>query len=239
MSSLTGRKCGRQFGMMDKEEEKRREWLKHASPKEKREYYRYYYTVPVLIVIAVAAVVISYARTALTQKDPALYVTLVNFAALKDDSGAMADSFAAEHINTKKEEIAIDNSSYISANETEENFIKYGYEDEQRLMTFVYTGLIDIMISGDDIIERYAQQQWFDDLRTILDADTYAELEEEGRILTYEGIPVAVNIDDSELLTENYYYSGEGASGIYAAFPANSEHRELGVSFLLYLINKG
>lgn len=223
--------------MMDKEEIKRREWLKQASFKEKMKYYSSYYTIPLIITLFFAAVGISFVRTFIIHKESALYVTLVNFAALKEDSAAIADPFAKEHINTRRQEIVIDNSSYISADESEVNVLKYGYEDEQRLMTFVFTGLIDIMISGDDVIERYAEKQWFDDLSTFMDADMLAEFEKEGRILKYGGVPIAVRTDDSALLNDNYYYNGRKTDGLYAAFTANSEHRELAVEFLQYLLD--
>ena len=118
----------------------------------------------------------------------------------------MIEPFAREHINTRKQEIVIDSSSYISSDKNEINFVKYGYEDEQRLFSMVMTGEIDLFITGEDVINRYAEQEWFDDLRTILNASDLSELE--NRILSHNGIPIAIRIDESSILNEYYFYNG-------------------------------
>ena len=82
------------------------------------------------------------------------------------------------------------------------------------------------------------EQDWFDDLRTILDPDFVKSLDGEGKLLYAGNVPVAVCVDDSSLLTSNYTYKGKEGVSLYAAFPANSQRRELAAKFLLFLMGK-
>lgn len=215
-----------------------REAIRHAPFEKKLEYFKDYYLLPTILILVTAGIAGAFLYSYFSQKAPALYVTLVNFNTLEESSEGMTKPFAEEHINTRREEIFIDNSSFISADENEINFIKYGYEDEQRLFSMVMTGTIDLFITGEDVIDRYAEQEWFDDLRTVYDEAQLKELEAEGRIKYRNNVPVAVNIEDSEILKQYYYYNGSAGVEIYAGFPAGSEHRPMAVQFVNYLLSR-
>lgn len=217
---------------------KERETIKHAPFSKKLEYFKDYYLVKTLLILFVVILGGSYVISVVTAKKTALYVTLVNFTELQESSKPMIEPFAQEHINTRREEIIIENSSYISSDKNEVNFIKYGYEDEQRLFSMVMTGEIDLFITGEDVIERYAEQEWFDDLHTILGESQFEQWEKEDRILSYKGTPIAVKITDSKLLSEYYYYNGKQGVELYAAFPAGGINQQLGIEFVEYLQKK-
>ncbi len=222
--------------VMDEFKEER-EAVKHASTSVKLQYFKDYYLLKTIIILFVLILGGSYIYSVVTAKDTALYVVLVNFNALQESSETMTAPYAEQYINTKKEEIIVDNSSFISADENEINFVKYGYEDEQRLFSMIMTGNLDLFISGEDILNRYAEQDWFDDLNGVLDADQLAAWEAEDRILYWNGKPVAVKVTDSAALNENYFYNGVQGEELYAGFPANSPHREQAVQFLQWLIS--
>ena len=97
------------------------------------------------------------------------------------------------------------------------------------------TGEIDLLITGEDVIERYAAQDWFDDLRDILDEKALADYESSKDIKYWKGVPIAIRIDSSRKLDTYYYYNGKEHTDIYVAFTANSAHRELAAAFVSYL----
>ena len=84
----------------------------------------------------------------------------------------------------------------------------------------VMTGELDLFITGEDVIERYAEQEWFDDLHAIVSESVFEQREKEDRVLSYKGIPIAVKITESKRLSEYYYYNGKQGVELYAAFPA-------------------
>ena len=198
-----------------------REAIKHAPLSKRLGYFKDYYLIPVLIAAASIIFIIVLATSVLFKKEEVLYVALVNFADLGD---------------TKKEEITLDSSSLISTEDEEINFVKYNYESEQKLLTLVMAGEIDLFVSGLDVIEHYEEQAWFDDLRTILDEETFKRLENEDLILYDKSVPIAVSLEGADLFTENYYYIGEQEGDVYAAFPAGPENRDLAVLFFKYLL---
>ena len=220
--------------VMDEFKEER-EAIKHAPFSKKLEYFKDYYLLKTLIILFAAGLFGTYLFRVITAKETALYVTLVNFSELQESHEDLTAPFAGEYLNPKKEEIFIDSSSYISADMNETDFIKYGYEDEQRLFAMVMTGEIDLFITGEDVIGRYTEQQWFDDLRTILPDEDYSRYEAEDRIVYFNEVPVAVKLDDSSVLTDYYYYNGRQNVDICAGFPAGSLKRELAAAFLKYL----
>ena len=212
-----------------------REAIRHAPFAKKWEYFKDYYLLRTIIILFVAGILGSLLYTYISRKNTALYVVLVNFALQQESADELVMPFAGENINTRKEAIIIDNSSYISADANEINFLKYGYEDEQRLFSMVMTGDIDLLISGEDILKRYAQQEWFDDLSGVLDAEQLRSLEAAGALLYWNDRPIAVRVPTSSKLLTCYVYNGEQGKDIYAGFPAGSLHRELASSFLDYL----
>lgn len=213
---------------------KERETIRHAPLSKKLEYFKDYYLMKTLLILFVVIVGGSYLFSVITRKETALYVTLVNFNLTQESSEPMIEPFAREHINTRKQEIVIDSSSYISSDKNEINFVKYGYEDEQRLFSMVMTGEIDLFITGEDVINRYAEQEWFDDLHTILNASDLSELE--NRILSHNGIPIAIRIDETSILNKYYFYNGRQGETLYAGFPAGGKNRELAYQFIQYLM---
>jgi hypothetical protein len=211
-----------------------RESIKTASFSKKLAYFKDYYLLKTIAVLVALILAVSFLVNYFSAKETALYVTLVNFTELNETSDGLKTPFAEKYLNPKKQEVIVDHSSFISADENEINFVKYGYEDEQRLFTMVMEGDLDLFISGKDILERYGEATWFDDLSTVLSA---SELEKyKDSILYQNGIPIAVRIPESSVLNKYYFYSGRETDGIYAGFPAGSKHRETAVNFLLYLL---
>ncbi len=191
-------------------------------------------TIIVLAVIGLAGMLL---YNFFSRKQTALYVVLVNFNLIQESSEGLSTPFAEENIDTRKEEIIIDSSSYISSDANEADFIKYGYEDEQRLFAMIMAGDMDLFISGKDVLERYAEQSWFDDLRTVIDEKELNRLDEDS-ILYWQDTAIGIRINDSSILNEYYYYNGRKGEPVYAGFPAGSRHKVLAVKFLRYLLTE-
>ena len=72
-------------------------------------------------------------------------------------------------------------------------------------------------------------------LDTVLDAQTLAKYEEEGRVLYFNEMPAAVCVDSARLLNENYAYAGGEGQPLYAAFGGGSKHAEMAAQFLKFI----
>ena len=224
--------------VMDEFQEER-EKIKTASPEKKWQYFKDYYLKWVIGIGIGAVIVIYFVVSIITKKDDVLSVLFINFAELPSAEEQVLQPFTEKYVeDPKKQQILLDTSSHISAGEVSDNaanYMKYGYEDEERVMALAYSGGIDLMISGQDVIERYMEAEWFIPLDRVLDADTLAQYDAEGRLLYFEDVPVAVCVDTAKLLNDNYIYDGEGTPSLYAAFGGGSKHMELAVEFLKFI----
>ena len=223
--------------LMDEFREER-EQIKKAPFPQKVQYFKDYYLLPTIFIVFVSVVMILLLRSTIFRHPESLSVTMINFMAEDSAEENVKKAFEKKALKSKKDYIAIDSNTYIAADTEESELIKYGYEDEQKLLSLVMSGSLDLVVSGQDVIERYIEQDWFDDLRTILDPDFVKSLDGEGKLLYAGNVPVAVCVDDSSLLTSNYTYKGKEGVSLYAAFPANSKRRELAAEFLLFLMGK-
>jgi hypothetical protein len=106
------------------------------------------------------------------------------------------------------------------------------------MFSMVMTGEIDLFISGEDVMDRYEEQDWFDDLRKILSESDLALYEAEDRLLYRNSVPVAIRITDSAMLEEYYHYNGKTGEEICAGFTANGAHQETAAAFVRYLLGK-
>ncbi len=208
-----------------------REAIRNAPFAKKLEYFKDYYLLKTIIILAVIGLAGTLLYNYFSRKQTALYVVLVNFSAVQESTEEMVTPFAEETIDTRKEEIIIDSSSYISSDTNEVNFIKYGYEDEQRLYTMVMNGDIDLLVTGEDVLNRYAEQDWFDDLRIVMDTDDLTSVGED-RILYWKNVPIGIRIDSTSVLFKYYAYNGKAGETIYAGFPAGGVHQKTAVEFL-------
>ena len=225
--------------VMDEFKEER-EKIKTASPEQKWKYFKDYYLKWVIAGGIGLAFVISFIVSIVTKKDDVLTVLLINFTPLETAEAQVEQSFTEQYVeDPKKQQIQLDTTSRIAVGEVSGNDLSstmtYSYADEERVMALAYTGSIDLMISGEDVIRRYMEAEWFVPLDTVLDADTLAGFEAEGRVIYYADQPAAICMDTAKVLNENYYYAGEGEPSLYAAFGGGSKHADLAVQFLKFI----
>ena len=225
------------MALMDEFKEER-EQIKTAPLSKKLQYFKDYYLMTTLFAAFVIIVMVLLLRSTVFRRRESLYVCMVNFQAAEEADREVAEAFARQAFSNKKDYVRIDANTYIAVDEAEADLIKYSYEDEEKLLAMVMSGSLDFMASGEDVMERYAAQDWFDDLSQILDPALLEDLEKEGKILYRGDVPVAVSLDDSALVRENYEYKGKEGEALYGGFPAGSQRRDLAVLFLTFILGR-
>ena len=225
------------MAVMDEFREER-EQIKTAPLSKKIQYFKDYYLIPTLFTVFVVTVAVLVLKSTIFRREESLYVCMVNFAAAEEAEENVTEAFEKKALSDKKDYIVVDSNTYIAVDEEESDLIKYSYVDEEKLLAMVMSGSLDFLASGQDVVERYMEQDWFDDLSGILDPDLLKKLEEEDRILYKGSVPVAVSLDGSALVTGNFEYRGKKGEALYGGFPAGSQRRELAARFLDFLLGE-
>ena len=225
------------MALMDEFREER-EQIKTAPLSKKIQYFKDYYLIPTLFTVFVVTVAVLVLKSTIFRREESLYVCMVNFAAAEEAEENVTEAFEKKALSDKKDYIVVDSNTYIAVDEEESDLIKYSYVDEEKLLAMVMSGSLDFLASGQDVVERYMEQDWFDDLSGILDPDLLRKLEEEDRILYKGSVPVAVSLDGSALVTGNFEYRGKKGEALYGGFPAGSQRRELAARFLDFLLGE-
>lgn len=158
--------------LMDEFKEER-EQIKNAPFKKKLEYFWEYNKLKVFIVTFLVIMLSSMIYHAVTQKDAALWVAMID--CLQDDALAaeyQANLAEALEVNTAREEVILDASYLLSgATDFADNSLT------EALSVRVATGEIDAFMAGEEFFSAYAVGDVFVDLRTILSPEdiTYYE----------------------------------------------------------------
>lgn len=141
-----------------------REALKHGTPKEKFSYFMDYYKWHVIVVVCAITVVAVLANQILTRKDKAFYVALINgmdTAPVESED----DPFAKySGIDTHKSAVSYDTSMFIDFNSMSD----YSINSAEKFVVFLSAAEMDVVISGEDIIQKYAHNETFYDLTKFL-----------------------------------------------------------------------
>lgn len=171
--------------------EEQKKALSTMSTKEKFAYFWEYYKIHTFAVIIVIAIVISFVRQLVTQKDTAFYAMLID-AVTTDSNYGLAETWNEEfleyaQIDPDEYEIVIDTSVTLS----ESINIQYTVANQQRLMAMLMAGSISTFVADTETFETYAQSDYFFDMKSLLSAE---ELEKYGPYLYYTD---AATFDDS------------------------------------------
>jgi len=173
--------------------------------KEKLGYFWEYYKTQTLIIVGSIALLTAIIHAVVTSKDYALSVVAIN------SIGFELDKYTEEWTNDltsrldfdpKKYEVAIDTSISLgtdSITATEE------YANVQKFAAMMSSQTIDVLVANTSIYEQYAQNQYYQDLRTVFtedelkafdgqiyytDAATYADYEKEDADPNYSATEV-------------------------------------------------
>lgn len=150
-----------------------REAMKQKSLKERLKYFVDYYKWHVIGGVALIAFVISLIYSVATRKEWAFYGAFINsyqtagYDAFRDDFAQRAD------IDLDKYDVMFDSNMYI----TDNAFDQGNVDASERLGVYIAAGDVDVMASGPLVINRYAYNGVFQDLRQVLPQELQERLE--------------------------------------------------------------
>lgn len=214
------------------------EKLKDASLKEKIKYYTYYYKIHFIVTLGVIIFLAGFLNQLLSKRDIGFSMITLN----PDATTVETENFVSEvteflQLNTKKEQFYLDTTMNIS--DSPNAFAsEAAYYSVMRLDSMFAAKEVDALTGEASMIEKFAAEDTYMDLRSVLDSELYQKLAEENRIYicmnqNHETIPVAVKISDSEKFSDLRIY--ESDKNIYAGLAANSEHAARFEQFIVYL----
>ncbi len=223
--------------------------LKNMDLKQKISYIWDYYKVHIMIAVVVIFAVSSFIHDKATSKDCVFFVAMLNSNVSSAVESDLFNDFAAslEDFDPEHETMTID------ANYNIEGTDQVAYAFMQRILADYNVGNIDATIATRDAIEQFASYQAYADLKEILPADLFNDLEAAGWDFiynTYEDpatgktytYPAAVNISSCPAIKKGF----TDAEGInvpyfdtecYYAISPNSLHTDTAVAFLSFLFS--
>ncbi len=241
--------------VMDEFKEER-EALKHGTPKQKLTYFLDYYKWPTLAVVVGVILVITFVTQIVTSKDTAFYAAFISGTEL--EPAARYNQAFAEYadINLSKNDTIFDSTMHISAGSPDQITIA----SSQRLMVYIASSEIDVLVMDPPTMEHYALTEIFHDLREFLTQEQLAayspyfyyvdqaiiDRQSEDKNYVYDGpkqdhrdpdtmenpIPVGIYLDNAAALREAYYFN---SSDIIIGFVVNSTRPEASLKYLDYL----
>lgn len=150
-----------------------REALKHGTPQQKFSYFMDYYKWHVIIGVAAVIFVVTTIYQIATQKDTAFYAALVNGLDL-ENAESYGQSFAEfAGIDTESYSVQFDTTLRIQLNSYDESSVA----SSQKMAALIASKDIDVLVSDIDIINQYAYNDTFLDLRDFLTEEQFAAYE--------------------------------------------------------------
>lgn len=145
--------------------------LKNAPFKQKAAYFWDYYKWHVIVTISVILLVSVMISQILSRKDTALYLAMVNAADITSEE--LPDNNFAEYISldTDKSDIVYDTSMLIDFSSSNE----YIVSSLEKFVTYVAAAQLDIVVSGEEVIQKYAHNEVFLDISQFLSAEQTAK----------------------------------------------------------------
>lgn len=155
--------------------EEQKQALSTMSPKQKLAYFWDYYKIHVLVAVVIIAVIISFVRQYLNNKDTAFYAVLLNVGAT-DANYELAASLSEEFM----EYAGIDPDQYKVDIDTSISFYdgvdaQYAVANQQKLMAMMQIGDVSAIVADTENFEKYAQFEFYYDLKSLLSEEELAK----------------------------------------------------------------
>lgn len=148
--------------VMDEFKEER-EALKHGTLEQKLTYFADYYKWHAIIAVIVLCIVISFVVHALTRKETALHVCMVNTYALGSED-YITDFAEFADIDLNSWELFFDTGIFIQEDALDETSVA----SSQKLLVYIAAGELDVMITDTETVKMYTNNEFFCDLREFL-----------------------------------------------------------------------
>lgn len=138
--------------------------MKHGTPQQKFSYFVEYYKWHVVAGVVILAFLISVIHHMLTDKDTAFYAAYINVLPLGSSEEHIQAFAEYAGIDMDTYELMIDDTLYLSLDTPSQDSMA----TSQKLMAYLAAGEIDVFLSDETIIQQYAYNESFYDLRDIL-----------------------------------------------------------------------
>ncbi len=206
--------------------------LSEMTFKEKITYFNNYYRLTTIVVVAIVIGAAYFIYTILTPKpETVLYAAVVNSVIDDDTSAALQNDFGQKlGIDPKTQEINIDASFFLGDDSNE-----YALASQQKLVTYLYAGELDVIIAPESVFSNYANlgnfcklsDQLPTDLCTALaDSFYYSNTEEDSASSAY-----GIYLDGAKIYDNEETLTDRPVLGIVA----NSENKQNAAEFIRFL----
>ncbi|MBO6015584.1 MAG: hypothetical protein J6P60_03235 [Lachnospiraceae bacterium] len=214
-----------------KEQQKK---LGEKSRKEKLQYFWYYYKIHVIVGIAVIFALFHLIPAMIQgNRENSIYVALINSLVYDDtETTLVSDYVASRDIDTQAFPPRLDYAMRIKNPPTDSFSVAY----TQQFTAEMELGNIDVIISDQDMIDRYASMNAYADLTEALPKDLLDSLSDRLYYANVEGvgrIPVALYAKDVRRIKEDTLFDDSVTPMVAVAY--NSHRIETAADFVHYL----
>ena len=213
-----------------------REALKHGTPKEKLSYFMYYYKWHVIVAVCVIIAVSVLANQILTRKDTVFYAAMINGVDTLSLDPKDDPFYQYSGIDADKSAVVYDTSMLIDINSTNEISIS----SAQKFVVFLAAAQMDVVISGENVIQKYAHNGTFYDLTKFLTEEQIKEYVPEYPDPRHpenmkQPVPVGIYVTDCPNLTDRFIFA-DSNSGIILSVMSNTTRPEMVSKYIDFLM---
>jgi len=213
------------------ERKEQRQKLAGKPLKEKIKYFFYYEGLKVAFFSFIGVLVIWFAVTMITKKDPVLTITFLNATNSYDAEQFTTDFITEAGFNPKKETIQLDVSSYIDFQVQDDSSVV----SQQRLTAQVVYGTLDCVVANEELVHYLYASNYLRDLRQILSEEEIKKYEACFYYMEAEDktqIPIAVALDESVRMDDYHFYQNQE---LFFTFIESAKDYENSVKMLEFL----
>ena len=214
------------------------EKVKQRDFKSRLSYFWDYYKVHTIVAIVTVFVLSIFISDFIEgQKDCIIYTLMLN-GYPTGDMEAMMDEFLVESgYNPDKVNAFLEGNLTYTINSTDDSTVA----SMQKLLVMAQSGTVDFLIANDTVIDYYAEQFMFHDLRDILPADMLQEYEQNDYLIyaktdpeSSDLAPVGIKGEAFPRLIATQAYDYENANPVIAAICTSNRVDNM-IQFLNYL----
>ena len=238
-----------------------REMIKHGTKEQKMQYFKDYYRTPLLIALIIIAFCAYMIYHYFTAKETAFYAALLNASSYGEDETFTQEFADAVGIDTDKYDVFFDIGFYYKFNSPDEDTLITA----QKLSAYTGAASLDVMLGSGLEFASFANSPLFFDMRDIMTEEQIAAYEpyfyyvDEALLerLALSGVdsaeftdfpdprhpenmtkpvPVAIFVDSSEILTQNFYFRNSEENGVALGIYSNTTHADRALQLIDYLL---
>lgn len=210
---------------------KNKEKMKEQGLRARIGYFFYYHWKILLLLTVIVCCIVAYIRHFIeAEKDPFIWVSMVNSNLANDSQTTLVTDFAdSMHADTDTNPVHLE-VDYQIGKASQSLYIAYS----EKLSAYLDLGKIDVLLAPEWVIESCANQAYLGNIEDILPDDLYTELKDRLIYHTYEDdgrVPIAIYVGDIPKIEE--LFDEENAP--YLAIGNLSSRKDTAVDFLRYL----